>query len=442
MNEPRLSKVYFDAPLKKAVDALAIVPTKDKITVLARKVYNVMMHETQKQGVEQDIYRMRLKDLVTGLDFNSNNTEILKEHLRQMATTPVEWQSPSKGDGAKWGVSALISQAEIKNEGGDVILEWSYAPNIKQAILDPLRFAKISLTFQAALKTYSGLALYEICCRYVDNPGGTTARQSWTWWRPVLTGVPDNKGEQKGAYAEWKYFNRDIVKLAVAEVNAMTDLQVESIEYKKGRFVSDLQFKVSRKAGRHASSVSISGPVDLRQLGRAIKVGIHQDRAEKLIGRHSEAKISRGLDDLEARISNNNLPEVRNPEKFLIALLTSQANVSNVGSIKSSELVAKESKAARIALLEKYRERKREEAWSLFEELPDFGKKECLVEFEIRTLAKANPVIQKSYQSRGINSPMTKALFLKFLAENMHGLAWDSPDDSSLLEYSLSVQQS
>jgi hypothetical protein len=61
MSEPRLQEVYFDVPLKKAVDALAIVPTKDKITVLARKVYNVMMHETQKQGVEPEIYRMRLQ---------------------------------------------------------------------------------------------------------------------------------------------------------------------------------------------------------------------------------------------------------------------------------------------------------------------------------------------------------------------------------------------
>jgi hypothetical protein len=440
MSEPRLQEVYFDVPLKKAVDALAIVPTKDKITVLARKIYNVMMHETQKQGVEPEIYRMRLKDLVTGLDFNSNNTEILKEHLRQMATTSVEWQSPSKGEGAKWGVSALIAQAEITHEGGDVILEWSYAPNIKQAILDPLRFAKISLTFQAALKTYSGLALYEICCRYVDNPGGTTARQLWTWWRPVLTGVPDDKGEQKGAYAEWKYFNRDIVKLAVAEVNAMTDLQVESIEHKKGRFVADLQFKVSRKAGRSAPGANISGPVDLRNLGRAIKVGIPQDRAEKLIGRHGEARISKGLDDLEARMFNTYLPEVRNPEKFLLALLTSQTSIVTIlGTMKSSEVVAKESKAARVALLEKYRERRRGEAWSLFEELPDTEKKDCMVEFEIRTLAKANPAIQKSYQSRGINSPMTKAIFLKFLAENMHGPAWDSPDDSTLLEYSLSA---
>lgn len=438
MSESRLQKINFDFPLKKAVDALAIVPTKDKITVLARKVYNVMMHETQKQGVEHEIYRMRLKDLVTGLDFNSNNTEILKEHLRQMATTPVEWQSPSKGEGAKWGVSALIAQAEIKNEGGDVILEWSYAPNIKQAILDPLRFAKISLTFQAALKTYSGLSLYEICCRYVDNPGGTTARQHWTWWRPVLTGVPDDKGEQKGAYAEWKYFNRDIIKLAVSEVNAMTDLQVDSIEYKKGRFVSDLQFKVSRKTDRRAPGANILDPVDLRQLGRAIKVGIHQDRAEKLIGRHGEARMSKGLDDLEARMSNSHLPEVRNPEKFLLTLLTTQTSITNSGSMKSSELVAKESKSARIALLEKYRERRRVEAWSLFEELPDSGKKECLVEFEIRNLTKANPAIQKTYQMRGINSPMTKAIFLKFLAENMHGSAWDLPDDTTLLEYSLS----
>jgi len=166
----------LNGALKKAVDTLAIVPTKDRISILARKVYNVMMHYAQLQGMDAQIYRVRLRDVIHGIDFNSNNTEVLKEHLRQMVTTKVEWQSPTKGEGARWGVSALIAHAELSNDGGEVFMEWSYAPNIKQAILDPQRFARISLSFQAALKSMAALVLYEICSRYVDNPGGVTAR--------------------------------------------------------------------------------------------------------------------------------------------------------------------------------------------------------------------------------------------------------------------------
>ena len=95
-------------------------------------------------------------------------------------------------EGAKWAVSALIAHAQLVNEKGEVFMEWSYAVNIKQEILDPQRYARISLAFQAEFRSMPGLALYEICSRYVDNPGGVTARQHWTWWRPVLTGAPES----------------------------------------------------------------------------------------------------------------------------------------------------------------------------------------------------------------------------------------------------------
>jgi len=60
----------------------------------------------------------------------------------------------------------------------------------------------------------------------------------------MLTGVPDN---QCGVYKEWKYFSRDVVKQAVAEVNQITGLKIEPIEFKRGRSVTDLQFRVARK---------------------------------------------------------------------------------------------------------------------------------------------------------------------------------------------------
>ena len=62
----------------------------------------------------------------------------------------------------------------------------------------------------------------------MDNPSGLTARQHWTWWRPVLTGCPE---DQVGIYVQWKYFNRDVIKKALIEVNQITDLEVAVIEH-------------------------------------------------------------------------------------------------------------------------------------------------------------------------------------------------------------------
>ena len=420
------------AALRKAVDTLAIVPTKDRISILARKVYNVMMHHAQLQGVDAQIYRVRLRDVVNGIDFNSNNTEVLKEHLRQMVTTKVEWQSPTKGEGARWGVSALIAHAELSNERGEVFMEWSYAPNIKQAILDPQRFARISLTFQAALKSMASLVLYEICSRYVDNPGGVTARQHWTWWRPVLTGAPEGEGR---AYQEWKYFKRDVIKGAIAEVNQITDLQIEAIEHRKGRAIAELQFRVARKAQKKLPLSAVPTPVSLKDIGRAINAGVPQDKAEKLLARHGPETFAAGVEALEARKSNEKFGEVRAPDKFLSAVLNNINDAPRVLSqTKSSDGHAK---AARVALIEQYRESKRKEADSLFSELAEQEKSALIGRFEEEVIAVSNPALLRAYKSRGLKAPMIRALFLRFLTGALLGPHWEVPADAELLNFSL-----
>lgn len=436
---PRGKHVSVQPPsgsVRKTVDALAIVPTRDRLTVLARKVYNVMLFHAQHQGADQPIFKVRLRDVIHALEFNSNNTEILKEHLRQMVTTKVEWQSPSTGEGARWGVSALIAHAEIYRESGEVMLEWSYAPTIKAALLDPDRYARISLAFQSSLKSMSALVLYEICARYVDNPGGVTARQHWTWWRPVLTGVPEGQG---GAYDEWKYFKRDVIKPAVAEVNAQTDLLVEAIEYRRGRAVTDLQFRVARKEAVSRPLAALMSPVSLEDVGRAIACGVPQERAERMLAKFGERCFAKGVRLLEARRARANLEPIRSAEKFLLAVL------SNTLEQSQPELPAmppgREQKAARVALLERYREHQRLLAEALFQESSDSAQAEVIAQFETEVIQRSDDALRRTYERKGAAAPLTRALFRKFLAQRMLGQHWELPTDSQLLEFAMGQQE-
>jgi hypothetical protein len=98
-------KESTDNPLRKPVNTLAIVPTKSsKITVLARKAYNVLLFIAQEQGLEHEVFRAPLQRILRGIDFNSNAKEIVKQHLRSMVSTTVEWQSPTAGEGEAWNV--------------------------------------------------------------------------------------------------------------------------------------------------------------------------------------------------------------------------------------------------------------------------------------------------------------------------------------------------
>ena len=320
-----------ERPLKKAVDALAIVPTKDKILPLARKLYNVLLYFAQRQGQDEQIYRAPLRDLVRVVDFNSNNTEVIKNHLRQLVTTKVEWQSPTTGEGARWSVSALIAHCDLILKGGELIIEWSYAPNIKLQLLDPQRYARISLVYQAALRSMASLVLYEVCTRYVDNPGGVTARQPWQWWRPVLTGTPEAEVD---TYQEYKYFKRDVLKSAVAEINAVTDLEIALIEHKQGRAVAEIQFSVRRKEQPSLPMQHLM-PLDLEAVGEAIRQGVPQDAAEQLIARHGEKAMTAALKTMAARRAYRSMPDIESPGKFLAGHPAQPGGVGQAGARQS-----------------------------------------------------------------------------------------------------------
>ena len=419
--------------LRKPVNTLAIVPKSEKITLTARKIYNVMLHHAQKQGVSQDVYRVQFKAIATGIDFHSNNTEVIKQYFRQMATTGVEWQSPTTGEGIRWSVSALIAHAALIKQGSELFLEWSYAPNIKQELLDPQRFAKMSLQVQAELNTMPALALYEICCRYADNPGGLTARQSWAWWRPVLTGSPDSAA---AAYLEYKIFNRDVLKKATKKVNEVSDLEIELIEHKQGRSVQDLQFRVRRKTPlRVAQDIAIA-PVDLKTIGAAIKAGIPQDRAERILAKHGAKAIDEALLTMQARQDQAQREPVRSPEKYLLTLLQS----GQFGELKAPATVAPkkpyDSKVERLKLIEQFFSSKRAELQSMFQEMDATQQQDWIARFGNEGLPN-NDAVKKTFLRKGITSQIVRPVFLKFLGNAVWEEGWDRPSDSDLVEVAM-----
>ncbi|RJF96868.1 RepB family plasmid replication initiator protein [Noviherbaspirillum cavernae] len=425
-----------DFPLRKPVNTLAIVPKSEKITVTARKIYNVMLHYAQRQGVAKDRYQVRLADIATGIDFNSNNTELIKQYFRQMATTGVEWQSPTTGEGARWSVSALIAHADLIQREGELILEWSYAPNIKQELLDPQRFARMSLQVQASLNTMASLVLYEICCRYADNPGGLTARQPWAWWRPVLTGAPDSP---TSAYLEYKIFNRDVLKKAVKKVNEVSDLEIELVEHRAGRSIQDLQFRVRRKAPMLPQTEKAIEPVDLKTIGAAIKAGIPQDRAEKHLLKYGAKALDDALRVMNERKGRVNMEPVRSPEKYLLTLLQSGQFGEQQPSAPAPRKVF-DTKAERLKLIEQFMAQKRGELNEMFHEMPDDDQQAWIVRFEAEALP-ASEVVRKAFRTKGIASQIVRPLFFKFLGNAVWEEGWDKPTDSDLVDLAILTKE-
>ncbi len=439
LSEPDLEKLLSQGlarPLKaggkllnKPVETLAIVPKRERLTVLARKIYNVLMYVAQSQGAEHETYVMPLRELARQANFNSNDTAILKEHVSQLITTLVDWQSPTKGEGAGWKLSTLLAEASITMQGGENFVRWSYSPSVRNEIMAPNRYARISLLHQAAMRSVSGLALYEICMRYINNPGGMTARQHWTWWRPVLTGTP---ADQVDTYAQYKYFKRDVLKGAVAEVNAITDLHVELIEHRQGRSVMDLQFSVTRRT--QPTIPFKAGPEHLPALGMALKQGVAQEDVQVLIAEHGTARVESSLKALSSRKKDSRQAEVRNPTNYLKTVLSNQQTTGEVEALPISTVPSLSQHLSRAALVEQFRASRRAEIQVLFKEISEAEREALLAEFGDTVVPGMARVIKAQWAAKRLQNPMIRSSFVDWYATRTWGQRWGEPSADDLLE--------
>ncbi len=424
------TKELTENPLRKPVNTLAIVPTKSsKITVLARKAYNVLLYIAQEQGIDQEVFRAPLQSILRGVDFNSNAREIVKQHLRAMVSTTVEWQSPTAGEGEAWNVAGLLAHAKVYKQSGENWVEWSFAPNIKRELLEPQRFARLRLDIISQLRRHSGVVLYEICARYRDV--GLTARQPWPWWRPVLTGSPDTEDSVK---QEYRFFKRDVLKLAIAEINAVTDLTVELIEHKAGRFISDIQFKVAKKQQESLPLRHPPVPVDMSQVVRATAAGIRSEDAEALIQAHGNDAMTTGLDALHKRIANEFPEPLRDPYRYLRALLESNsASAAKKAAEKGTEPTTKSSVVATAALegwTAEWVSRRRALVVGEFDALPAEAQTEWVEKLRTHLIERGvHPSIRKRLDTHGWKHPMVTGEMIRFFK----GAEWDKPTPQELL---------
>lgn len=422
-------KDSVENPLRKPVNTLAIVPTKSsKITVLARKAYNVLLYIAQEQGIDQEVFRAPLQSILRGVDFNSNAREIVKQHLRSMVSTTVEWQSPTAGEGDAWNVAGLLAHAKVYKQSGENWVEWSFAPNIKHELLEPQRFARLRLDVISQLRRHSGVVLYEICARYRDI--GLTARQPWPWWRPVLTGSPDTEDSIK---QEYRFFKRDVLKLAIAEVNAVTDLEVELIEHKAGRFIADIQFRVARKQQASLALRHPPAPVDLTQVVRATAAGIREEDAEALTQAHGNEAMSAALDALLKRIASEFPEPLRDRYRYLRALLESHS-ASAAKQAEEGRARAPTTNAASAAVLEgwtaEWVSRRRASVVEEFDALEPEVQQEWLARLR-KSLEErgVHPSIRKRLETNGWKHPMVAGELIRFFK----GADWDKPPPDELL---------
>jgi len=431
---------------KKPVSTLAMSARSHPITVLGRKTYNVLLclaQEELRKGKDVEVHRAPLSEVVHLLKYDSNDLELIKKHFRAMLTTTVEWQSPTTGEGDKWIGCSLLAQASIEKVRGQVWISWAFAPALRHELLNPRVFARMNLAMIAQLRTYAAVCLYEVANRYKNV--GQSPRKEWRWWHDPITGrQPDAARLEK---LDYSFFKRDVLKPAIAEINAVTDLQIELKEHKQGRFIHEIQFLIRPNEQRQLALEQAPEKADLESVRQARELGISDARVEKIVDTFGAEALATALPDLRRRIETPFPEPVRDPERYLLSLMPGHAERATARAVAAearNDPESRESKEIQGRRREAY-----ETAWraSRLKSIEDDFRKlsapeqsqiagEILRAMEELLRQGAGPIhpqMIKRLKTDGWTHDLVKRRFLTMYAEATIGKDWNVPTDQDLL---------
>ena len=421
--------------LAKANEAIAIRPKRGKLTLLSRRIYNVFLYHAQQQGVDRPEYSILLSELIDDARFTSNNTELLKSHIRDMQATTIEWHT-SIGAAKQWMSTQLLGTVRIDEPGRGqaCTITWSYPEPIRERLVKPAHYTKVLLEISSQMRSYAASVLYELGARYLTSPGRLTMREDVIWWASVLTGRSDI------TTVDYRILHRDTIKKALVELDTLSeDFRMEVVEHKRGRKVEELQFRVVPKpqATLDGLAASAKNVFDLALVERIIVLGFKRPDAQDLYAVTDEGMLRAAVEHVEQRMRTASLPPLKSPAAYLRDALKKQYVGAGEGGSPANEVVAiGPSVGEKLQRLrEEWQHYKATEAKGLFSEMPERDKALHLTRFESERLADLASPIAKAWRRDGINSRIAASSFYRWLASTM----WPGEEtDKDLLEFAMS----
>lgn len=429
--------------LSKANEAIAIRPKRGKLTLLSRRIYNALLYHAQKQGVDKPLYKISLNELIGDARFNSNNTELLKSHLRDMQATTIEWSTSSSG-AKKWVSSQLIGTVTIDDPGRGqaCTISWNYPDEIRERLVKPNQYTKILLEISAQMRSYPAAALFEIGSRYLTSPGRLSMREDVIWWAAVLTGRSDIEE------VDYRFLKRDVISKALIEVDTLCDeFSLELIEHKHGRKVEEIQFRVIPKVQQSIGGINDPNKnvFDLELVGRLISIGLKQSDAQDTYATTDEGQLKAALALVEQRIKNKGLAELQSPAAYFRDALKKGYASIGTDSVAAGQGSTNEKHPEALALSRDAQLQRIRDAWlidrltrakEMFAEMSVEQKEEVTVEFANAKLPTlASPII-RSWKKDGPASRIASSSFYRWLSE----VTWpEEATDQALFDFALST---
>ena len=223
--------------INEVIKASPAIHIQSKITHLQRRAWNILLANAYDELPNTDIHRINVTDLAQSLGFNSHNEEYLKETLEALVDCTVEWNILSKDKREEWGIAALLASVKIANG----VCTYGFAPHLRYKLYNPRIYTKLNLRLQNQFTSRYAVILWEVCFDYFD----IARNEGETPFIPLET-FKELMGLDQDEYPVFKELNRNVIKLAIEEINELTSFNVEVEQKRIGRKIGELKFKISR----------------------------------------------------------------------------------------------------------------------------------------------------------------------------------------------------
>jgi len=220
------------SPLDRSVvkKNVSVIHINAKLSLVQRKLVNALLYNAYDHLLSQDTHSLNVALLSEMIGFDSRNLAHLKTALTGLVETSIQWDVLEDNGSNSWEVATLLSFARIR----DGVCSYRYDKGLAEKLYHPDIYSKINLSVVRDMRSAHALVLYENCYRFIEI--GHTA-----WW-DLETFRKLMSIEDVQSYQEFKLLNRSVIKPAVAEVNKLSNIQIELETRQKGRTVTGLRF--------------------------------------------------------------------------------------------------------------------------------------------------------------------------------------------------------
>ncbi|EKD72936.1 MAG: hypothetical protein ACD_45C00507G0001 [uncultured bacterium] len=405
----------------------ASIHCSNTLSLLQRKISNALLYHAYKELMLKEEHEITIKDLCKLIAYSGNNHAAIKDALKGLLSTVIEWNVVNDATGIEdWTASSILASVSLK---GPICL-YAYSPRMKQLLHSPTMFGKINLFIQSRFKSSYGLALYENCIRYRGL--GFTKWFEMDVFRKLM-GVPPDK------YSIFRDFKRRVLDKSVEEVNTYSDLIVEPEMYREGRIVSKVRFSLKERAkkvrlGSKTDNEVITETVTVQLINQLVHhFGLSAEQAEQVIAGYEQEFILEKITVIESS-RNYQQGKVHNLAAYLLSALKNdyqapkvnqriiqpQAVAADALNIQKLQSIVKKIRKAYLS----YREQLIDQ---VIQNLPEMDYMHFMRDFRdyaadsIRTLLRLQR--NKYTQETVMQSPQIKALLRQFALKILPDLA-------------------